>query len=49
MLSVLFAFILLFFFFFAVEIDSKLTLHHMGKVLSFNLPSQNLKSGGLHF
>ena len=21
---------------------------HMGKILSFNLPSQNLKSGGLH-
>ena len=34
--SVLFAFFVLFI---AVEIDSKLTLHYMGKVLLFNLPS----------
>ena len=33
--------------FIAVKIDSKLTLHNMGKVLLFNLPS--LKSGGLYF
>ena len=31
----------------AVKIDSKLTLHNMGKILLFNLPS--LKSGTLHF
>ena len=32
--------------FIAVNIASKLTLHNMGKVHLFNLPS--LKSGGLH-
>ena len=43
------SYLLLFVLFIAVEIDSKLTLHHMGKVLLFNLPSKNLKFGGLHF
>ena len=32
----------------AVKTDTKLTLHHMGKILLFNL-TYNLKSGGLHF
>ena len=40
-------FICFFVLFIAVEIDSKLTFHHMGKVLLFNLLS--LKSGGLLF
>ena len=29
--------------------DPKLTLHHMGKILSVNLQRQTLTSGGLHF
>ena len=33
-----FVVVVFFVLFIAVEIDSKLTLHHMGKVLLFNLP-----------
>ena len=34
-------FYLLFVLFIAVEIDSKLTLHHMGKVILFKLPTRS--------
>ena len=40
MSSVLFIFFIFFVLFIAVEIESKLTLHHMGKVLLLNLPSK---------
>ena len=42
----LFIFIFFFFAVYCMEIDSKLTLHHMGKVLFFQLIELKLKSGG---